>query len=143
MAHDVAGDLAAVIEAYRAGVAAKDVEGLVALYDPDVCIFDMWAEWSCEGIAAWRRLVAQWFGSMGENRDVVDFSQVRTFGGQDIATVDAFISFRCLNPEGKELRSMQERLTWSLLRKGDTWKIVHQHTSAPIDFKTFKVIFQR
>jgi uncharacterized protein (TIGR02246 family) len=135
--------LLAVIKAYRAAVLAKDVEGFVALYDRDVCIFDLWAEWSCEGLTAWRMLVSQWFGGMGENRDVVDFNHVHTLGGPDHATVHAFISFRCLSPEGKELRAMQERLTWSLIRKEEGWKIVHQHTSAPIDFKTFKVILQR
>ena len=141
MAQDAEPDLSVLLEDYRAAVFAKDVEGFVSLYDEKVVVFDLWNEWSCEGIAAWRGLVLKWFSSMGENRDVVEFDQVQKLGEQDLATVHAFVSFRCVNPEGKELRSIRERLTWSLLRQGVKWRIVHQHTSVPVDFKTFKILF--
>ena len=38
---------------------------------------------------------------------------------------------------------MQNRLTWVLKQKDGAWKIVHEHTSAPVDFETAKVILQR
>jgi ketosteroid isomerase-like protein len=39
---------------------------------------------------------------------------------------------------------MNNRLTWAL-RKTDRgkWKVVHEHSSAPIDFETAKVILNR
>jgi ketosteroid isomerase-like protein len=54
----------------------------------------------------------------------VEFDEVRT--------QSAFTTYRGLSPEGTELRSMNNRLTW-VLRKdaGGGWKIVHEHTSAP------------
>jgi hypothetical protein len=42
-----------------------------------------------------------------------------------------------------ELRAMQNRLTWALKPAGSAWKIVHEHTSAPMGFKDSKVILQR
>jgi ketosteroid isomerase-like protein len=30
------------------------------------------------------------------------------------------------------LRSLQDRLTWVLVRKGGGWLITHQHTSFPV-----------
>jgi ketosteroid isomerase-like protein len=35
------------------------------------------------------------------------------------------------------------RVTWSLARRESAWKIVHEHTSAPIGFKDLKAILQR
>ena len=38
---------------------------------------------------------------------------------------------------------MQNRLTWALVRRGYAWKIVHEHTSAPVDHATGKVVLKR
>jgi len=47
--------------------------------------------------------------------------------------VSAFTTFAAESPDGTELRSMNNRLTW-ILRKdaGGAWKIAHEHTSAPV-----------
>lgn len=62
----------------------------------------------------------------------VAFDEVRTQAGPDVGAVSAFTTFAAVAPDGTELRSMNNRLTW-VLRKADdgTWKIVHEHTSAP------------
>jgi uncharacterized protein (TIGR02246 family) len=132
-----------LLENYKAAVYAKDVEAFVALFDQDTRIFDLWVEWSYDGIDSWRGMVAQWFGSLNSERDVVDFDDVRTTVSGDLAVVHAFVRFAAISVGGKELRSMQERLTWTLVQKSGVWKIAHQHTSGPIDFKTMKVILQR
>jgi uncharacterized protein (TIGR02246 family) len=132
-----------LLENYKAAVYAKDVEAFVALFDQDARIFDMWVEWSYDGIASWRGMVEQWFGSLNTDRDVVEFDDVKATVSGDVAVVHAFARFTALSAEGKALRTMQERLTWTLVQKDGRWKIAHQHTSAPIDFKTLKVILQR
>ena len=48
-----------------------------------------------------------------------------------------------LSAEGRELRAMHNRLTWALKQENGAWKIVHEHISAPVDFKTSKVILRR
>jgi len=39
--------------------------------------------------------------------------------------------------------AMLNRLTWVLKPHGGGWKIVHEHTSAPVDGESMKVILQR
>jgi uncharacterized protein (TIGR02246 family) len=121
-----------ILEAYAAAVRAKDVDAFVGLYADDVRTFDLWERWSYDGRAALREMAAGWFGSLGDDVVAVEFDEVRTQTGDEVAAVSAFTTFRALSPEGEELRSMNNRLTWVLRRDGDrTWKIAHEHTSAP------------
>jgi uncharacterized protein (TIGR02246 family) len=122
-----------ILTAYAAAVRAKDVDAFVALYADDVRSFDLWSEWSYDGKDALRAMVTEWFGSLPEDEVVaVKFDDVRTDAGSDVAAVSAFTTFAAESPDGTELRSMNNRLTW-VLRKGSdgAWKIAHEHTSAP------------
>ena len=130
-----------VVEAYRAAVHAKDVGAFTSLYHPDVRVFDMWGEWSYEGLAAWRRMVSDWFSSLGTERVAVDLNDLKVTRGQDVCVVHAFITYRGLSAEGAELRAIRNRVTWVLKQEGG-WKIFHEHTSAPADFATLKVKLQ-
>lgn len=122
-----------ILAGYAAAVRAKDVDAFLALYADDVRTFDLWSEWSYDGKAALSGMVAEWFGSLGGDEVVeVEFDEVRTQGGDDVAGVSAFTTYRAVSPEGEELRSMNNRLTWVLRQDaGGTWRIVHEHTSAP------------
>lgn len=130
-----------VLQAYPAAVYARDVDAFVALYDDDVRVFDAWGRWSYEGAAAWRGMVTEWFGSLGDERVAVELQEVETIVGESVAVVHAFVTFSGLSAEGEELRAMDNRLTWALRRTpGGDWKVSHEHTSAPADFDTAKVI---
>ena len=119
-------------EAYAAAVRAKDVEAFLALYADDVRTFDLWSVWTYDGKPALRAMVEEWFGSLEDDETVVvKFDDVRTQTDSDLAAVSAFTTFAAEAPDGTELRSMNNRLTWILRRDGDGWKIVHEHTSAP------------
>jgi len=122
-----------MLERYAAAVRAKDVEAFVGLYADDVRNFDLWSEWSYDGKDALRRMVTEWFGSLADDEVVaVRFDDVRTQAGPDVAAVSAFTTFAAESPDGSELRSMNNRLTWVLEKGGDgSWKIAHEHTSAP------------
>jgi ketosteroid isomerase-like protein len=140
MANKQKTDVLGILEAFKEAVSTKDVDAFVALYDKDARIFDMWDKWSYHDTISWRGMVAQWFGSQGTERDAVDFNDVQTIVANDVAIIHAFVTFTGLSAEGKKLRSMDERLTWTLVKKEGGWKIAHQHTSAPVDFQTMKVI---
>ena len=131
-----------LLQGYVESVLAKDVEAFVALYDADLRVFDMWNRWSYDGQQPWREMVQGWFGSLHDERVAVAFSEVRTRVSQDLAVLHAFVSFAAIDAGGATLRSMTNRITMALARRGDDWKIVHQHTSAPIDGET-KAIFRR
>jgi uncharacterized protein (TIGR02246 family) len=132
-----------VLHQYKAAVLAKDADAFVALYDADILAFDMWGAWTYEGIASWRNMVEGWFGSLGAERVIVDFSEARTVVSQDLAVVHAFVTYKAVAADGDELRSMDNRVTASLRQTDEGWKIFHQHSSSPIDPATTKVIFKR
>jgi uncharacterized protein (TIGR02246 family) len=121
-----------MLNKYVAAVRAKDVDALVDLYADDVRTFDLWSVWSYDGKDALRGMVAEWFGSLGDDVVAVEWDDLRTQAGDDVAALSAFLTYRGLSAQGQELRSMNNRLTW-VLRKdgGGAWKIAHEHTSAP------------
>ena len=122
-----------MLTAYAAAVRAKDVEAFLGLYADDARTFDLWSVWSYDGKDALREMVTEWFGSLPDDEVVaVKFDDVRTQTGEDVAAVTAFTIFAAVSPDGTELRSMNNRLTWVLRKDADgAWKIVHEHTSAP------------
>jgi uncharacterized protein (TIGR02246 family) len=122
-----------MLEAYAAAVRAKDVDAFVGLYEDDIRTFDLWSVWAYDGKPEFREMVREWFISLPEDEVVeVSFDEVRTQGGDDVGGLSAYTTFRALSPDGKELRSMNNRLTW-VLRKGadGAWRVAHEHTSAP------------
>jgi len=122
-----------ILAAYAAAVRAKDVDAFVGLYSDDVRTFDLWEQWTYDGKDALRAMVAEWFGSLPADEEVaIRFDDVRTQAGSDVAAVSAFTTFAAVSPDGTELRSMNNRLTWVLQKEADdSWKIIHEHTSAP------------
>ena len=132
-----------VLAAYQAAVLAKDVDTFVALFADDVHVFDLWGPWSQQGIARWREMATGWFGSLGDERVVVEADDVRTTVSGDMATLTAFLTFRAMAADGRELRSMNNRLSWVLREQAGRWKVVQEHTSIPIDGATGKGLFKR
>ncbi len=132
-----------VLDAYKSAVYAKDVDAFVGLYDHEVRVFDLWDKWSYNGIEAWRGMATGWFSSLGTERSVVEIEEVKITATDKLAIAHGFITYKGVSAEGKELRAIQNRLTWVLKQEGGAWKILHEHTSAPVNIETSKVILQR
>lgn len=144
-------ELEILLTTYTNAVFEKDTETFLSLFDEDVRIFDMWGSWSYDGHAAWREMVTGWFASLGADRDRVTFEEVKFFFSGDLATVTAFARFAAVSSRGEELRFLYNRITLVVRRDGseagsnagpNDWKIIHQHTSAPID-GTLNAILKR
>jgi uncharacterized protein (TIGR02246 family) len=122
-----------MLTAYAAAVRAKDVDAFLDLYAGDTRNFDLWSVWSYDGKDELRAMVEEWFGSLSDDEVVVvEFDDVRTVAGSDVAALSAFTKFAAESPDGTELRSMNNRLSWILRKEPDgAWKIAHEHTSAP------------
>ncbi|MGO1071996.1 YybH family protein [Lysobacter sp. CA199] len=131
------------LQAYAAAVLAKDVEALVLLYHEDVHIFDMWSDWSMRGIGPWRAMVQGWFGSLGDETVVVGIDQADSTLSEDLAFGHAILSYTAFSASGERLRSLNNRISLGLARRDGDWKIVHEHTSAPIEHGSAKAILQR
>jgi len=137
-------EIEAILDRYRTAVYTKDVDAFIGLYDEKARVFDLWGRWLYSGSAEWRKPAEEWFGSLGTERSSPEFHDVQIEIGDGVAAVHAFITYKGLSADGKELRSMDNRITWVLRknREGE-WKVVHEHTSAPADFDTGKVTLQR
>jgi uncharacterized protein (TIGR02246 family) len=136
-------DVRALLDAYRDAVRAKDVDAFIAIFADDVRVFDMWGTWSHDGIDSWREMAVGWFGSLGDELVRVEFDDVQATIGDDTAVLSAFVTFAGLSADGAELRSMNNRLTWGLRKTDGSWKVVHEHTSAPVELATGKVDLRR
>jgi len=132
-----------VLEGYKAAVLAKDVDAFIDLYSQNVRVFDAWGVWSHQGAMAWRQVVEQWFASVGEESVAVSMEDIQITGAQEWALISAVVTYAGISPTGEKLREMQNRLTWGLAREGGHWRIVHEHTSAPIGFDDLKAILER
>jgi ketosteroid isomerase-like protein len=128
---------------YAAAAHDKDVNAFVSLYADDLRVFDMWNSWELRGIAAWRSMAEGWFTSLGDERVIVTASDVVSTVSGDLALGHATLTFTALSAEGKELRSLDNRISVALKRTGNTWKIFHEHTSAPISHETLKGTIKR
>ncbi|TWB77717.1 uncharacterized protein (TIGR02246 family) [Nitrospirillum amazonense] len=130
-------EVKSVLEAYRQAVWDRKPEALLALYAEDVVVFDTWDTWSYPDRAAWRQSVEAWLGGLNDERVQVAAEAVRVVGGGEAAGLSAFLTYTALTPEGAKLRSMQNRLSWQLVKRegpqGKTaWLIAQEHTSVPI-----------
>ena len=131
--------LATYVEAVR----AKDVDAFAALYDQDIHVFDMWGTWSLRGLTAWRDMATGWFSSLGDERVIVTSDSENSTVAGDLAIGYAVLTYTAIAPDGTKLRSLSNRATMALRKTGDSWKIFHEHTSAPIDHQSQQAILHR
>ena len=141
--NDTDKSIGRVLESYKSAVFSRDAEAFMRLYDPNVRVFDAWGIWSYEGSAAWQMAVESWFTSLGTERVKVNFEELQTSSGREMAMVTAIATYAGISAQGEQLRAMQNRITWVLRTTGHVLRIVHEHTSAPIGFDDSKAILQR
>lgn len=133
----------AALDGYAAAVAAKDVDAFAALYAEDVHVFDMWGRWELRGLAAWRAMAQEWFGSLGAETVAVTYAQAQSQAGAELAYGHAVLTYAAHAADGTRLRSLDNRISLALARRDGAWKIVHEHTSAPIDHAGGKAMLKR
>ena len=132
-----------LLDVYKTAVEVKDVDQFLSIYDPEVVIFDMWGNWEYHGRDAWRKNVQEWFGSLGTDTVKVEINDIQVVSDQRIAGLYAFFTFKGFSETGDLLRSMDNRFSMVLRSQNGEWKILHEHSSGPIDPETTKVNFKR
>ncbi|UXH77095.1 YybH family protein [Roseateles amylovorans] len=128
------------LDQYARAVFDKDASRCAALYADDLKVFDCWERWSLEGKPAWRAMIDDWLGSLGEERVQVTWRQVSAWSSGDLAAGSALLRFAAIDRSGATLRSMEDRLSAVLQREAGQWRVVHQHTSVPISFADMKAV---
>ena len=140
---DIEKQVDRVTESYAKAVFERDADALMRLYHADVRVFDAWGVWLYKDAPSWRTAVEGWFTSLGSERVRVSFSEVQTTAERALAAVSAIVTYAGESAYGEPLRSMQNRITWVLRESGHVFRIVHEHTSAPIGFEDSKAILER
>ena len=132
----------AALAAYQAAVLAKDVEAFVSIYGDDARIFELWGTWEHD-IASWRAMAKGWFEFLGDQRSVVTAHDVRIQASGDMASLTASLTYTAVDAAGKALRALDNRLTWVLRERDGRWRVVHEHTSAPLAHEDGKGVLKR
>ncbi|MBQ0957908.1 nuclear transport factor 2 family protein [Ideonella sp. 4Y11] len=141
--NDTEQQVRTALDTYRSAVWSRNAETFMHLYDAEVRVFDTWGVWSYEGAAAWRVAVEGWFSSLGHETVRVSFDDVRIVANPHFACMSAVARYAAVSPQGQELRSMQNRITWVLRTRGHVLRIIHEHSSTPIGFEDTRAIMQR
>jgi ketosteroid isomerase-like protein len=118
---------------YKKAAWDKDIEGMISLYDDNVVIYDMWTNGYQIGLTEWSGVIKDWLGSLGEENVKVMFEMIEIHESGDIGFGSALITYQAISSDNTILRSMKNRITVGFHKVKDMWKVIHQHTSAPIN----------
>jgi ketosteroid isomerase-like protein len=111
----------------------KDSESMINLYDENVIVFDMWNQGHYSGLTEWSSVIKQWLGSLNDERVNVNFEMTKSENGGTVSFASSIIQYQAISADNKVIRSMRNRITLGFKKSNDIWKVVHQHTSAPIN----------
>ena len=136
-------DVSELLTVYSESAYAKDIDRFMTNYADDVRVFDLWGSWEIRGAATWREGIAGWFDSLGDDRVVVEFDDVEVAVSGELATLSAFVTYSAEAASGERIRQMTNRLSWTLSWQDGAWRVTHEHTSAPVDPETGKVMLSR
>jgi uncharacterized protein (TIGR02246 family) len=124
-------EIKALLDTWSAAVAAKDVDGLMTLYAPDIVYFDVVPPLRFSGTEAVRKNFRRWFdiwasGIKSESRDL-----------RILASGDTAIAFKLhrasgTRKDGREI-GLWVRVTVACRRVNDRWLITHEHVSVPVE----------
>jgi ketosteroid isomerase-like protein len=119
---------------YKQSAWEKDIKSMIELYEDNVVIFDMWKQGYHTGLIEWSIVIKEWLGSLGEEKVNVIFEMIEIHEGDNAGFASALIAFQAISIDSTVIRSMRNRITLGFVKKNkNEWKVVHQHTSAPIN----------
>ncbi|WP_257346694.1 YybH family protein [Pseudalkalibacillus decolorationis] len=132
-----------VLENYKSAVYEKDVERFVSSCASNIHVYDCWEDWECIGISQWKEMVKEWFKGLKEEGVLLktDFDDLVVEENEDLAFVHCNVTYAAHNESGDKLRQMTNRFTFGLRKENNSWNIIHEHSSLPINMKTGKGIF--
>ena len=119
-------------EIYQTSAWNKDTMAMINLYDEQVIVFDMWDRGYELNALAWFKIIEDWLGSLNEENVKVEFEMVQIHQSDKIGFASALIQFQAISDNGAILRSMKNRITLGFSKFEYGWKVIHQHTSAPV-----------
>jgi uncharacterized protein (TIGR02246 family) len=124
-------EIKALLQDWSAAVAAKDVDGLMSLYSPDIVYFDVVPPLRYSGADAVRKNFERWFdiwasGIKSESRDL------RVLASGDTAVAFKLHRASGTRKDGREV-ALWVRVTVACRRTNARWLITHEHVSLPAE----------
>lgn len=120
-----------LVDRYTVAAATTDRDALLALYAPDVRMFDMMLPWQISGTEEWAPRIDNWFSGVGTQAEVQARDvEVTTTDGMALLTMN--MEYAHIESDGERM-AMVNRLTWVVVPHGDDWRIIHEHTSVPLN----------
>jgi PhnB protein len=124
---------------WLSSVRAADVKGIVAHYAPDILAFDAIAKLQFKGVDSyrkhWEACLAMCPGPM-----VFEVHDLGIVADRDVAFAHGLCRCGAKDESGEEKTSWM-RFTTCYRRTSGSWKIVHEHFSAPFDVESGKALF--
>lgn len=130
-----------VLERYTEAVRTLDKQALLALYSPELRMFDMMAPFEIHGPEGFALRVSQWFDEIDEKDPKAEATEIESKVVDGLAYMTMLMRYSDAG-EDDERRSMTNRLTWVLVPDGDDWKIIHEHTSVPLSEEDMTPIYE-
>jgi uncharacterized protein (TIGR02246 family) len=124
-------EIRALIEQQAEAIRAKDIDGCLSSYAPDVLLFDVVNPLLSRGSEAARKRLAAWFASFAgpigyEVRDLA------IAAGDDVAFCHSVKHVSATTAKGQSL-DMWWRATICLRKVDGAWQVTHEHASVPFD----------
>jgi len=124
-----------VLDQYKAAVYNQDIDLFMELYDDSLHVYDSWNTWEIKSKSEWRKVIENWFNGLKRDGSTLKVSFEDCVINEDtsIAFIHTSIRFSEYNSHNIEFRHLTNRFTIGLKLINDKWKIVHEHSSLPID----------
>lgn len=129
------------IESFIRAFRAKDVQGILACYAPNVVAFDMMPPLRHNGIQSWRKVWEQSIPMMDGTIDAeVRDLTIDVASSGDMALCHGLNHF--VMKGGKEDADMWFRWTAGFHKINGKWLVTHEHTSVPSEMESGKALME-
>jgi uncharacterized protein (TIGR02246 family) len=126
------------LNAWTRALRAKDLDGLMALYAPDVITFDLMPPHQVPDAAHYRRNFERWFDAMPGPIDY-EIHDLRIAQGDDTAFCHSLSHVKATRTNGEQA-DYWVRVTVGFQKRNGEWLMVHDHVSMPLDMETTKAV---
>jgi len=128
-----------LIDQWHESVLARDLDGIVSHYAPDILAYDATARLQFKGVDEYRRHWEACF-AMCPGPMIFEMHDLTIVAGEDVAFC------HCLNRCGATRENGEDSTSWMRVTVGfrkidGRWKVVHEHFSAPFDPESGKALF--
>lgn len=127
-----------LVDRWLTAVRARDIDGIVSHYAPDIVAFDAIAQLQFKGVEAYRR---HWEAclSLCSGPMVFEIHDLNIAAGTEVAFC------HCLNRCGAADENGEEKASWMRATVGyrktnGKWRVVHEHWSVPFDMESSRAL---